>query len=50
MDISLIEKHLRPGYYKKQNKMEMKYVGLSPQAFFQILPHIDVRIESLMKL
>jgi hypothetical protein len=42
MDISLIEKHLRPEYLKKQSNLEMKYVGLSPQAFFQIIPHIDV--------
>ncbi len=42
MDFSLIEKHLRPQYYKKQANSTLNHVGLSPQAFFQILPHIDV--------
>lgn len=42
MELSLIEKHLRPDYYSKQTNKKSKYVGLSPQVYFQFLPHLDV--------
>jgi hypothetical protein len=42
MDFSLIEKHLRPSYYKKQNNSKMSYIGLSPQTYFHFLSYVDV--------
>ena len=41
MDFSLIEKHLRPSYYKTQKKKSMSNVGLPPQTFFAFICHID---------
>jgi hypothetical protein len=43
MDFSLIEKNLRPQYFKNQTNKTLNIVGLSPQAYFQIIPHIDVK-------
>jgi hypothetical protein len=48
MELSLIEKHLRPEYYCKQTNKTLKYVGLSPQVYFQLLPHLDVKIFNLI--
>ncbi len=43
MDYSLIERHLRHDYFNRQRNNKLKYVGLSPQAFFQLLPNLDVK-------
>jgi hypothetical protein len=48
MDLSVIEKHLRPSYYKKQTNKLNRYVGLAPQAYLAFLGHIDV-IDILIK-
>ena len=42
ISIKSIEKNLRPDYYKKQIKLDTKYVGLPPQAYFNFLKYIDV--------
>jgi hypothetical protein len=49
MDFSLIEKNLRPQYYKSQTTKTLNIVGLSPQAYFQIIPHIDVKKHKIIK-
>jgi len=42
MDFGLIEKHLRPNYYKSQTRKNLYYVGLPPQSYFQFLARVDV--------
>jgi hypothetical protein len=42
MEFSVIEQQLRPKYFKSQVNKSMQYVGISPQAYHLILPHIDV--------
>jgi len=37
-----IEKRLRPSYFKKQSKLDTKYVGLAPQTYFSFLKFLDV--------
>lgn len=44
MDFGLIEKHLRPNYYKSQVKKKMGYVGMSPQSYFQYIMRLDVNL------
>jgi hypothetical protein len=44
MDFYLVEKYLRPDYYKKQTKLKHSYVGLAPQVYFSFIAHIDVNI------
>lgn len=41
MDFSLIEKHLRPTYYKTQKKRSLSHVGLPPQVYFAFITHLD---------
>jgi hypothetical protein len=42
MELGLIEQHLRPDYYKKQLCLQKSHIGLSPQVYFSLAPHIDV--------
>jgi hypothetical protein len=46
MELGLIEKHLRPGYFKKQQNLSKTYVGLSPQVYFALVPHLDVQFNN----
>ncbi len=42
MDFSLVEKFMRPSYYKKQSGKQLNHIGLAPQAYFQFLARVDV--------
>ena len=41
MEIPIIEKTLRPDYYKQQLKLKDTYIGIGPQAYFSFLAQID---------
>lgn len=41
MDLSVIEKTLRPAYYKKKANKKILNVGLPSQAYFYFLQHVD---------
>ena len=41
MEISIIEKHLRPEYFKAQKSKKMKYVGIAPKTYFHLMTVID---------
>ncbi len=42
MELDIIEKSLRPDYYKHQNSLKTKYVGLSSKVFFSLVGRLDV--------
>jgi len=44
MSFSLIERKLRPAYYKKQTEMEHNFTGISPALYFRFLLDLDVKI------
>lgn len=44
MELSVIEKVMRPTYYRNQLSKSLCRVGFSPQAYFAFVSNVDVRI------
>jgi hypothetical protein len=42
MELDIIEKTLRPNYYKKQNNLKSKHIGISSKVFFALICRLDV--------
>jgi hypothetical protein len=42
MDLSVVEKTFRPNYVVFQYRKGMKYVGISPMAYYSLIANLDV--------